>query len=176
MKSFFKIVKIFIVIVFVTSLASCSSNDDLASSEGLGSVPKGEIVSLEERQVALTGFSDNQLNSETQKWWKHVISDVKISGPDECGEDLSIEENGYVAFYTNGSLYFKYDTSGSASSIGSWEWTNSNKTAVLISNSLGNQEFTVTYLNENTVVYGSVQSSEGCSAVTYEKFNSPYFE
>jgi hypothetical protein len=163
------LLKTFIFIAFVSVISSCSSED---SSNGLDGVPSGEIVSVEKRQLTLTGFSDSPQNSETQKWWTHVISKVNINGPEECGEDVTQNELGYVAFYDDGGIYIKSSRSGSASRSGSWEWTNSDKNSITTQN----VDFTVTYLNDTNVVYASVQSSGPCSATTYEKFNDPFFD
>tara|TARA_B100000767_G_C19731721_1_gene522023 strand:+ start:762 stop:1262 length:501 start_codon:yes stop_codon:yes gene_type:complete len=163
------LLKTFILIAFVGVISSCSSED---SSNGLDDVPSGEIVSVEKRQFTLTGFSDSPQNSETQKWWTHVISKASVNGPEECGEDETQNDLGYIAFYEDGGIYYKTSISGSAQRGGSWEWTNSDKNSIITQNI----EFTVTYLNDTNVVYGSFQTSGPCSATTYEKFNNPFFD
>ena len=168
-----KITKFFILVAVIGTFSFCSSSDD---SESLDNVPNGEIVPIEQREITLTGFSENQQSGESQKWWTHVVTKVVLSGPDECGENQTINNQGYFAFYTNGGLYYKSSSSSSPISAGSWEWANSNKTSILVSNQSGEQDFSVTYLNDSNVVYGSVQSQGPCSATTYEQFNNPFFE
>lgn len=175
MKCFFKKVNFFIVIFVAITIVSCSSNDD-ESSNWLDTIPSGEIIATEEREKALTGFSEDESEEELQKWWTHVVSNVEITGPEECGESIAVNNSGFIAFYTNGSIYYKSSKSGSAVYNGSWEWVDSNKDAVYVSNSLGSQEFTLTYLNEDNIVYGSQQSEGSCAAITYEEFDEPYFE
>ncbi len=157
----------------VILFSSCSKDDDNGSS--LNGVPSGEIVAVEERDEALTGYSDLKDSQETQKWWTHVTTVVDYSS-DDCGSDVEYEEMGYFAFYPDGSYYYKSSVSGYAYAVGSWEWTDSSKEEIYVSNSSGSGDFTITYLNDENVVYGSYQSASGCSATTYEQFNSPFYE
>ncbi len=151
--------------------ASCSKDGD--NGPNLDGVPSGEIVAIEERDEALTGYSELKSTEESQKWWTHVISKFMFSS-EECGDDVSYEEMGYYAFYPNGDLYVKTSLSGSATLGGTWNWTDeSTKNEIYVYfPSLGQgQNFTITYLNESNVVYGSVQSASGCSVTTYEQFS-----
>ncbi len=104
-----------------------------------------------------------------------LISEFNFSS-EACGDDLSYTEMGYYAFYPDGDLYVKTSINGTPSLGGTWNWTDeSAKDEIYIYfPSLGQgQNFTITYLNEDNVVYGSIQSANGCSVTTYEQFNNP---
>ncbi len=152
---------------------SCSKDDE--NDTNLNGVPSGEIVDVEERNETLTGYSDLKDSEESQKWWTHVISSVDYSS-DECGTDVEYEDLGYYAFYPDGSYYYKSSVNGTAYEVGSWEWSDSSKEEIYVSNTTGSGNFTITYLNEDNVVYGSYQSASSCSATTYEQFNDPFYE
>lgn len=168
---------IFFALTLTASLGSCSkdSNDD-DGGNNLDNVPSGELVAVELRNETLTGFPEGGNQSGTQKWWTHVITSVKYSNS-QCGEDLTYTDLGYMAFYPSGEYYLKTSLGEQPEVIGSWEWANSTKSAILVTNSLGQQaEFSVTWLNDNNVVYGSNQGGTSCSVTTYEQFNDPFFE
>lgn len=168
--------KRFLVVIIVTLLfgfISCSKDDDGDSSGKLDGVPSGEIVAVGLRQQTLTGFDED--GNGTQKWWTHVISSITYSSVD-CGDDVAYEDTGYYAWYPDGNYYQKSTTDGTPVLVGEWEWTNSTKTKVYIYNSSSGAEgeMTVTYLNDNNIVYGSQQSASGCSATVFEQFNNPF--
>lgn len=169
-----KLLTLLVVSFFVVS---CSSDDDIAGD--LAGVPKGEIVELALRNITLTGSDDlnvpRNTDTSSQKWWTHVISSATINR-EECGDDTEIKNSGYFAFYPNGDYYAKTSKDGTAIRQGSWSWTSSSKDKITVSTQLGTVNFSVTYLNDNNVVYASVQSEGGCSATTYEQFNDPFFE
>ena len=176
MKLTFKVPKLFIMAATLAIITFSCSSDDGGDSNSIDGVPSGEIVPSEQRNEALTGFySDTPDEGETQKWWTHVISDFDFSSAD-CGEDFSLEDQGYIAFYPDGDYYQKWSIDGSASQLGSWEWANSSHSKITVFIDGLEQDFTVTYLNEDNVVYGSVQSGSGCSVTTYEQFNNPHYE
>ncbi|SHI85926.1 hypothetical protein [Flavobacterium haoranii] len=169
-----KTVKLILSVLFISSVTlftSCSSDDDGGS--GLSGVPTGEIVEVSLRQETLTGFDDE--GNGSQKWWTHVVSSADFSS-DDCGDDQTVEDGGYYAWYPNGNYYYKTSINGSTTLAGSWEWTNSSKTKIYIhNNSTGAEgEMTLTYLNESNIVYGIKQSGGGCSVTTYEQFNNPF--
>jgi len=168
MKSFFKLTKLFVAVAFVSIITSCSSSD--GDGNPFDDAPSGEIVSVEKRQLALTGFSDSPESGETQKWWTHVTSKITVNGPEECGEDVTENNLGYLAFYPDGGIYARTSRTGPITPGGFWEWANSDKNAIVTQGI----NFTITYLNDTNVVYASVQSSGPCSATTYEQFNDPF--
>lgn len=167
------ITSIFFALTLTVSLVSCSKDDD--GGNELADIPSGELVAVELRNETLTGFPDDGRQPGVQKWWTHVITSIEFSST-ECGDDITETAIGYLAFYPTGGIFLKNSPGEEPFNIGSWEWANSNRSAIFVSNSAGQGEFTVTWLNENNVVYGSVQSSGGCSATTYEQFDNPYFE
>ncbi|HLT52768.1 MAG TPA: hypothetical protein VKZ97_02700 [Flavobacteriaceae bacterium] len=173
MKTFKNIFGLLLCTALVT-LSACSKDDDGDGGSNLDGVPSGEIVSAEFRNVVLTGYTDLESGEGTQRWWTHVISDFNFNSED-CGDDFSYEDTGYYAWYPDGSYYVKTSLNGSPTQVGEWEWANSSKTRIYIYNySNGSEgEMTVTYLNDNNVVYGSYQSGGGCSLTTYEQFNNP---
>ncbi|MFC0604828.1 hypothetical protein [Winogradskyella pulchriflava] len=176
MKLNLKLPQLFIVAIFSIVAFSCSSDDGDNDSSSIEGVPSGEIVPTELRNEALTGFfSETPIDGETQKWWTHIISNFDFSS-DECGDDFSIEDQGFIAFYPDGNYYQKFSIGGNPSQLGSWEWSNSSHSRITVYTQGLEQEFTVTYLNEDNVVYGSVQSASGCSVTTYEQFNNPHYE
>ncbi len=139
-------------------------------------VPTGEIVAKELRNETLTGFSNSEgepKNTNTQKWWEMHIQALTSSNCPEYDDSTDYEGDGYyVAFYPNGDLASKYGTDGTPDVYSSWEWSNSNKNSI----DLEGTTFTITYLNDDNVVYASKQSGEGCTVETYEQFGSPYFD
>jgi hypothetical protein len=151
-------------------LTACSKDDE---GSGLTGVPTGEIVAIGLRDMTLTGYSDLITQEGSQKWWTHVVSSFDFSS-DDCGDDQTIENSGYYAFYPDGGYYFKSSIDSTPFSVGEWGWTDGSKTKIFISNSIGEGEFTVTYLNEMNIVFGSRQTGPGCSVVTYEQFNDPF--
>jgi hypothetical protein len=164
-----KFVKNAALLLFVTlAFTACSSDDGGEST--LSGVPSGEIVAVAERDQALTGASEGQ---GTQKWWTHVVSAFMFSSED-CGEDFEYENQGYYAFYPNGNYYTKSSLNGTPTLVGSWEWYNSSKSKIIISNDLGEAVNTLTYLNADNVVFGTKQNAEGCKVTTYEQFNNPF--
>lgn len=152
-------------------MVSCGGSDDVSS--GLPGVPTGEIVSVELRQQTLTGFSSR--GATNQKWWTHEVSNFDFNNVD-CGDDDTLNNQGYIAFYPDGSLYQRYSTAGTAFKTGDWAWTDSGKSAIRLTRQGESAVFTVTWLNDDNVVYGSNQSAGSCSVITYEKFGNPYFD
>ena len=163
-----KLKNVFVVLFFFSIFIACSGDDD--STLELIGVPTGEIVAVELRQEVLTGFSNG---AGSQKWWTHVTSSVDFSST-ECGDDQEYNNQGYYAFYASGEYYYKTSTNGSETLVGTWAWEDSSKSKMIISNQSGSAVNTVTYLNADNVVFGSNQSSGGCSAITFEQFNNPF--
>jgi len=158
-------------------LSSCSSDDssDDGGGNNLDGVPTGEIVALNLRNAALTGFSQLDRNEGTQKWWTHIISDFNYSG---CGDEegFSQEGNGYYAFYPDGTMFEKSGIDGIPSYLQEWQWTDASLSAVYVRGDTS-VPFTVTYLNDDNVVYGSNQNISGsCSIISYEQLGNPHFE
>ncbi|WP_432670981.1 hypothetical protein [Flavobacterium sp. SM2513] len=167
-----KFVKNICLLLFVSSAFIACSSDDGGDST-LSGVPSGEIVSVELRNETLTGFSDDE---GSQKWWTHVVSSIFSSNEEECGWDTEYENQGYFAFFPDGNYYQRTSFSGSQTLVGSWEWANSSKTKISISNQTGEGVMTVTYLNDENIVFGNKQNIEGCSITSYEQFNDPIWE
>lgn len=174
------------ILLFV-SLIAISCSDDPVSSSDRGnqlpdSVPTGEIVPVEERNFVLTGFEElsgksNAENDGGQRWWRHVVTKVEYQN---CPSDLQDQEveldNVYFGFAPNGRTYQRNGPTGSPSDIWGWEWTDSSKSAVHIQ---GNTDidFVITSLNNDEVVYASVQElGQGCTGTTWEQFGSPFTE
>ena len=173
MKRFFLKKTLALIIITLVTISSCSKDDD-STSGSFGDAPSGEIVPVEERAFVLTGFDETSSKSlnksdESQKWWLHLESVVSFSG--DCGgeEDISIEEqDAYVAFYPDGSIYAKAGEDGSPiNSYESWSWVDSSTKDKIIFQGI---EFTFTELWEERLVIASKQSQGSCSAVTYEEF------
>lgn len=168
--------KILMIFFIAAAFSSCSS-DDSSSDDGnnLEGVPTGEIVALSLRNATLTGFSQLSRNEGTQKWWTHIISDFNYSG---CGEEdgFSQEGNGYYAFYPDGTMHEKSGIDGNPTFLQIWQWTDASQSAIYVRGDT-NVPFTVTYLNDDNVVYGSNQSISGsCSIISYEQLGDPHFE
>lgn len=182
MKKVILLRKVFMLLFFVTVVASCSS-DDGGSSDYLANVPKGEIVPVAERYRTLTGFDEGSSpnprisNTESQKWWKYIYGEVTYNCEGENETD-EIEENGnYYAFSPNGKMYYKYGQEGTPVEYNDWEWANSSKSKIRITNQWGEtMDFELTELNDDGVVYASYQSAQGCSLLTWEQLGTPVFD
>lgn len=173
-----------ILSIFLMSfiLFSCSKEENTGSTLDLKDVPSGEIVALELRDVTLTGYSSilaakEQKNGtatvSTQKWWTHVVSDIKFNNS-ECGKEEKIKNMGFIAFSPNGNILQKTYKDGTYAKTGSWKWTNKDKKKITVTRSGESREFTITYLNKSNVVYASLQTKGNCIARTYEQFNAPF--
>src|SRR5690554_2441435 len=180
MKNVILLRKVFMSLLFITVVVSCSS-DDGGNSDYLANVPKGEIVPVAERQRALTGFDEDvaprSSNTETQKWWKYIYGEVTYNCEGENETD-EIEESGYYyAFFPNGKMYYKIGEEGTPNAYNDWEWANSSKSKLQITDQWGETlDFELTELNDDSVVYASYQSEQGCSLLTWEQLGSPVFD
>ena len=156
-----------------TIFSSCSKDDNQESNNNLDGIPSGEIVARNLRNITLTGFSELSRNEGSQKWWRHTISDFDYI---DCGDDndYSFSDFGYYAFYPDGTMHSKQSIDGTPSYLQEWRWTNSNKTAVYVRDDTS-IAYTVTYLNDDNVVYGSSQNVNGCTLVSYEQLGEPHF-
>jgi len=167
--------KILMAFLMVGAIFMSCSSDDSGDSGNLDGVPSGEIVALELRNETLTGFSGLSRNEGSQKWWSHTTSDFNFSGCGEEGEDYSYDGLGYYAFYPDGSMYSKSGINGTPTYLQEWEWTDSSLSAIYVRGETS-VPFTVTYLNEDNVVYGSNQSvGGGCSLTSYEQLGDPHY-
>ena len=167
--------KLLLVLFIVTTIfSSCSKDDNQEPDNGLDGIPSGEIVARNLRNVTLTGFNELSRNEGSQKWWRHIISDFDYSGCGAEEDDYSFTDFGYYAFYPDGTMYSKQSIDGTPVYLQEWEWTSPNKTAVYVRGDTS-IAFTVTYLNDDNVVYGSSQSIGGCTLVSYEQLGDPHF-
>ncbi len=177
----FKLLKNIGLVLFLGLIAvACSSDDNKGGgSDHFKDVPKGEIVSVEQRFITLTGYEENTvavnsvstLNADTQKWWKYIYGKIEYNCEGE-NESEEIDEAGfYYAFFPNGKLYYKDGVDGVPVAYNNWEWTDSSKSKVRITDNYDGESmvFEFTELNSNTVVYASYQSEGGCSLLTWEK-------
>jgi hypothetical protein len=174
----FKSLMLFAIAIVTT--ISCSSDDDSSSNpEFDSSVPQGEIVPLELRDVTLTGFSyvttsgKNQ-TEESQKWWNYNIGELISANCEEYNEVISLSDY-YFAFSPDGKLLYKIGLNGVVYNDRTWQWTSSAKESIYLDNET-DVKFTITYLNDNNVCYASIQHGEGCTVTTYEHMNNPHFE
>lgn len=176
-----------ICLVFSLGLVavSCSSDDNGGNKDYLKGVPKGEIVPVGERFVTLTGFEEGEAGvssreasqANSQKWWKYIYGEIEYNCEGENDVE-EIEEVGYYyAFFPNGKMYYKDGISGTPYAYNDWEWADSSKSKIRISNNYGeSQVFEFTELNANAVVYASYQSYQGCSLLTWEQMGNPVYE
>ena len=164
--------KLLLLTLVLCAFTSCSKDDDGGGSN-LDGVPTGEIVAKELRNETLTGFSELSRDG-SQKWWKHTTSDFNFSGCGEDSEDFSEDNLGFYAFYPDGTMYTKSSIDGTPSYLQEWEWTNSNQTAIYVRGETS-IPFTVTYLNEDNVVYGSNQNLGNCNIISYEQLGDPHY-
>lgn len=173
--------KVYLLFFIGIITASCSSDDGGSNSNYLKNVPKGEIVSVGERFFTLTGFEEyagkGLETSNSQKWWKYIYGEMeyKCDGENETGAVDS--EATYFAFSPDGIIYYKFELDGMAYPHHQWEWADSSKSKVRITNEY-NQTlvFEFTELNPTSVIYASYQSEEGCSLLTWEQFGNPTYE
>jgi len=178
MKMYFAKSKL-LMILFISAaiFSSCSSDDDGGDGDdiNLDGVPTGEIVARDLRNEALTGFSSLTRNEGSQKWWTHITSDFNYV---DCGEDqdFSVDGQGYYAFYPDGTMHAKDGIDDTPYYLQEWEWTNNDLNAIYVRGDTS-VAFTVTYLNEDNVVYGSNQNVSGpCSIISYEQLSDPHYE
>lgn len=157
-------------------IAACSSDD--GGSSPLDGVPSGEIVPVAERQKTLTGFEEGDAprNVSTQKWWKYIKWYVKYSCGGETEEESEDGEGEYFAFYPDGTLYMKDYLGGTPYFHSNWEWTDSSKSKIRLSNDGESQVYQVTELNANAAVYAAAHSEEGCTFLTWEQLGQPVFD
>lgn len=171
-KAFFLLITLFLVI-------SCSESDD--NLEKLSDAPTGEIINITLRDFILTGnnatASKQSESTISQKWWNHKVSSFNYSNS-KCGQNYKVNNTGHFAFTHNGEILVKLYKNSESKIGGYWKWTSNNKEAISITH-LGREEkvFTITYLNDNNIVYSSSnQEEEDCYVSIYEQFNNPYFK
>lgn len=177
------------IIGLVSSLGlmviSCSSDDNGGNKDYLNGVPKGEVVPIGERFVTLTGYDEGSTSSSlmatsqtnSQKWWKYIYGEIEYNCEGENDVE-EIEEAGYYyAFFPNGKMYYKDGINGTPFAHNDWEWADSSKSKVRITDEWGDsQVFEFTELNANAVVYASYQSQQGCSLLSWEQLGNPVYE
>lgn len=184
-----KTIKLLLIGIIGLIIIGCSSDDDGSSSN---SIPSGEIVSIELRNKTLTGFNESSNEGLSpkdllsgQKWWVVKGSDIFFEGscPGETEDFLEeaksqIKEaiGNHTALTPDGSILIKLKGEGEPFLNGSWEWTDDSKEAILISSGSVSGELDITYLNDENLVYGNVQSEAGCSLLQFVQFNEPYEE
>ena len=164
-----------VMLIVVTIFSSCSKDDDGdESSNGLDGVPSGEIVAKNLRNITLTGFNELSRNEGSQKWWRFNVVSEMWNG--NCDEDDYIGEGfGYLALYPNGESWQKNSIGGEPYFAQNWQWSNGNKTALYL-NGETDIAFTITYLNDDNVVYGYNISAGGCSLTYYEQYGNTVFD
>ncbi len=140
-----------------------------------------EIVSVGERFSTLTGFDEDAgkglETSTSQKWWKYIYGEMEYKCDGEDETEAVESAAAYFAFSPDGTIYYKFDLDGTAFAHHQWEWVDSSKTKVYITNEYGQTlVFEFTELNPDAVVYASYQSEEGCSLLTWEQFGNPTYE
>lgn len=164
---------------------SCSSDDNGGNKDYLNGVPKGEIVPVGERFVTLTGYNEGSASSSSmatsqtnsQKWWKYIYGEIEYNCEGENDVEEIDEDGYYYAFFPNGKMYYKDGINGTPFAYNDWEWADSSKSKVRISNNYGESlVFEFTELNADAVVYASYQSQQGCSLLTWEQLGSPVHE
>ncbi len=171
----FKILFMLLSISFIT--LSCSSSDDDSDSIDHPEGFSGELVPVGQRDMALTGYdvASRGITGEF-KWWNADETAGTFSGgcpDDEDYEDwfesnLSLE----IAFSSDGVIYQRY-SGGNQEAVGDWSWTNSSKNKVNWRNYDDEETFkvSVTYLNENNLVYYLALSNGGCTFREYLKLS-----
>ena len=175
-----------LALLFLCLIAISCSDDPVSSSDPgdqfSDSVPTGEIVPVEERNFVLTGFDDlsSKLVAENdggQRWWLQIVSKVEYQN---CPSHLQDEEvrldNVYYGFAPDGRTYRRTGQTNSPTDIFGWEWKDASKNALHIRGN-NDVDFVITSLNDDEVVYASVQNlGQGCTGTTWEQFGSPYTE
>ncbi|MEO9967256.1 MAG: hypothetical protein ABJF11_15765 [Reichenbachiella sp.] len=153
-------------------MISCGSDDD--NNDPYADVPSSEIVELELRDAALSGSASSSGRTQAvgQKWWKQKVSKVDLSG--ECGdnEDQEVTDGYYYGFYPAGEYYYKLDMDATPIRVGSWQWADSDKDAIIISSI----EFDLRGLNDDELIISSDQSQATCTVITWEQFDQPFEE
>lgn len=141
----------------------------------LDGVPSGEIVPVEEREATLTGLtmskSTESSASESQKWWNHVVTKIDVQNCEGYEDMEESYDDYYFAFKPEGKLYFKVGADGTEYEATTWEWSDGSKSGIVLGD-YPDVEFEFTMLNENEVVYASVQQEGSCRAVTWEHFKN----
>lgn len=167
------------IVALLLIATSCSDDNPVNSRSGdlFENVPSGEIVPVAERDFVLTGFSDGSakaLSEGSQRWWLQIVSKFEFNNcGDEDDEDVTLQ-NTYFGFAPDGWLYVRSGQSGTPQQAARWAWSSSNKTAINLNN-ITEVDFQLTALNQNQVVYASVQNiGQGCSVVTWEQFGQPF--
>lgn len=163
-----KTIKNLLLLTLVISFLSCSKNDDTSDSK-FGNAPTGEIVPVEQRDLELTGFdSADRSTSNSQKWWRHIVSVVDFgSGCGDNEDEEYVYTDRYLGFTPDGSVYAKIGVNGTPIDTGeTWEWTSSSKDKMIYQS----VEFTLTELWSIRLTIASDQSQSGCSVVTWEEF------
>jgi len=175
MKKYYK--NLLLMIFIAAAVAACNKDDD--ESDKYPGVPSGQIVPTEERAFVLTGADDPDLKTTDDvladyKFWTFKSSKAFLSG---CGENEEIDllaelgDVADIAFAPDGNIMAKdgdrvYDT------YNDWEWADADKSGIILDR-FPDVTFEFTALNENQVVYASLQTIpyEGCEyqVITYEE-------
>lgn len=186
-----KTIKLLLIGIIGLMIIGCSSDDE---GDSFNFIPSGEIVPIELRNITLTGFDESPNEGPSpkdlisgQKWWVVKESDIFFDGscPGDEETEVFLEEaksqlkgaiGNHVALTPDGSILIKINGEGEPFLNGSWEWTDESKEAILISSAIVSGELDITYLNDENLVYGNVQSEAGCSLSQFLQFNEPYEE
>lgn len=178
-----KYIKLISVLLITSTLTFCSNDDNDSVRNSSSSIPEGEIVAVEKRDEALTGFSSssNSKNLSSQKWWivkKSFIGSSGSSCPNEeineAKELLNESTGNHTAFTADGDIFVKLKGEEPSIRTGSWSWTDDTKSSISIGSNDVSGILKVTYLNDNNVVYGNTQTGEGCTVTQYVQFHEPY--
>lgn len=160
-----------LIVLAVLILTACSKEDN-SSGDLMSTVPKGEIVPIDQRERVLIGYNASS-DSETAKsmvvdqvWWNHKISKMTIDCGEESDETSEEHEDLYMAFKPDGVMYAKMGLDGTEYPSQEWEWASSKKEAINIMD----VSFKFTELNTGAVTFASLQGEPGCQAVTWERF------
>ena len=176
MKTYYK--NLFLLLFIAAAFVACDKDDN--ESDKYPGVPSGKIVPTEERAFVLTGADDPALKTvedvqDDYKFWTFRSSKAFISG---CGEnetvdlleqaggdvpDIAFAPNGNIMAMEDGMVYDTYND---------WEWSDANKDGIIL-DKFPSVVFEFTALNENQVVYASLQTVtyEDCEydVITYEE-------
>ena len=166
------------MLLIAVAFAACNKDDD--ESDKYPGVPTGHIVPVDERAFVLTGSDDPDLKTASHmaddyKFWTFRSSKAMLSGCGESDEIDLLEQVGGdvpdIAFAPDGNIMARedndvYDT------YRNWEWADADKSGIIL-DKFPNVIFEFTALNENQVVYASIQTVtyEDCDyeVITYEE-------